>query len=305
MNVSKLFFENNLLMAPIAGFTNAGFRAVALLCGAGLAFTEMVSAKGLIYGNENSKTLLYTTDLEKHPAAQIFGSDPEIIKKAVESEALEKFELIDINMGCPVPKIVKNKEGSALLENINLASEIIFAAKEGAKNKIVSAKMRIGVSEKNINAVEMAKALERAGADFITVHGRTREQMYSGKVNYDAIREVKQNVSVPVVGNGDVTDFASYNEMLIRTGADAVMVGRAALKNPNIFAYLLDEEEKYTKKELFQKIASIMLSYMPSEVVCNNLKKQLAYFAVGMIGNKIMKTKAFAARSVEELIEIL
>lgn len=305
MNVNNLFLKNNLLMAPVAGFTNAGFRAVALTCGAGLSYTEMVSAKGLLYDNEGSKNLLYTTDIEEHPAVQLFGSEPEIIKKAIESEALQKFQLIDINMGCPVPKIVKNKEGSALLENLNLASEIIFAAKESAKDKIVSAKIRIGISDNNINAVETAKAIERAGADFITVHGRTREQGYSGKVNYDAIREVKQNVKIPVVGNGDVKDFLSYNEMLIITGVDAVMIGRAALKNPNVFANILQEDEKFSKKELLFKIASTMLLYMPDKVVTNNLKKQLAYFSVGMIGNKAIKQKAFAAQSVEELLNIL
>lgn len=303
MSASELFSKNKLIMAPIAGFTNAGFRAAALECGAGIAYTEMISAKGLLFNNEGTKSLLYTTEAEKYPAVQLFGSDPRVMKAAAESGLLNKFRLIDINMGCPVPKIVKNGEGSALLLNPGLASEIVSAVKEGAKDKIISAKIRIGFSADKINAQEMARALERGGADFITVHGRTREQMYSGKVNLKAIREAKESVGIPVVGNGDVTDLDSYSKML-ETGADAVMIGRGALKNPNLFAELSGKPPVKSKREMIKEILEIMLGYLPAHVVTNNMKKQIALFSAGTRGNREIKEKVFAAASAEELLNI-
>lgn len=203
IKIGKLHTENNIFCAPLAGYTNAPFRDMCRAFGAGLTFTEMVSAKGLCYGSEKTEQLLYVSpDYSGIKACQIFGKEPYYMRKACESKALEPFDLVDINMGCPVPKIYKNGEGSALLNDLHLASEIIKECKKSGK--YVSVKFRIGVDGEHIVSRDFATACEDAGADMITVHGRTRDKIYSGEVNFEEIAKAKKAVKIPVIANGGI-----------------------------------------------------------------------------------------------------
>ena len=218
VNIGGVQTPNNIFLAPLAGYTNYPFRRLCKEFGAGLCYTEMVSAKGLKYGSENTEKLLYTDEKEGLTAAQIFGSEPDTMRMACEHEALAPFPIVDINMGCPVPKIYKNGEGSALLENHALAEKIV---RECVKSgKIVTVKFRIGITSEKLVTEEFAKRMEGAGAALITVHGRTRDKIYAGEVNYQEIEKVKKAVGVPVVANGGVFSVADGEKLLAATGAD-------------------------------------------------------------------------------------
>lgn len=235
MKISNLKFENNVFLAPLAGVTDIAFRGLCKREGCGLVYTEMVSAKALYYDNENTKSMLKFSPEEVPIAVQIFGHEPEIMAKVCDYfNDNEDICLIDINMGCPAPKIVKNGEGSALMKDPKLASEIVKAVK-ASTNKPVTVKFRKGYDEENINAVEFGKIMEEAGADCITVHGRTRKQMYEGKADWEIIRRVKEAVSIPVIGNGDVFTPEDALRIVETTNCDGIMIGRGALGNPWIF----------------------------------------------------------------------
>ncbi|MBO4251767.1 MAG: tRNA-dihydrouridine synthase family protein [Clostridia bacterium] len=224
---------NNLFLAPMAGFTDYAFRSVILPLGAGLSFTELTSAKGLYFGAKNNYAILRTDDHEK-TAAQIFGSEPYFMRWAVESEYLKDYKIVDINMGCPVPKIVKNGEGSALLADIKLAESII---KECVKSgKIITVKIRTGIKTGDDIAAEFAKMAEGAGASLITIHGRVRENYYSGEPDYNAIYRAKRSVHIPVIANGGIFNVRDADDMVERTGADGVMIARGAIADPFIFS---------------------------------------------------------------------
>ena len=235
MKVGNLTFENNVFLAPMAGVTDIAYRGLCKEMGCGLVYTEMVSAKALYYESDRTQSMLRFSKEEKPVAVQLFGSDADIM-----AEVCEKFNedkdvcLIDINMGCPAPKIVKNGEGSALMKSPDLAIEIVSKMKKKS-TKPVTVKFRKGFDEDNINAVEFAKAMEYAGADAIAVHGRTRAQMYEGKADWDIIKKVKENVKIPVIGNGDV--FSAENALTLKehTKCDGIMVARGAMGNPWIF----------------------------------------------------------------------
>ena len=231
--IGGVTIRNNLFLAPLAGYTNYPFRRICERSGAGLAFTEMVSAKGLKYGSENTRALLYTTEEESPCAVQLFGSEPDVMRAACESAELSPFPVVDINMGCPVPKIYKNGEGSALLENPPLAEKIVSECVRSGK--AVTVKMRIGVSADKLVSAEFAKRMEGAGAALVTVHGRTRDKYYSGEVNAAEIAAVKRSVKIPVIANGGVFSVADADRLLDETGADGVMIARAALSDPQIF----------------------------------------------------------------------
>ena len=235
MKIGNLTFENKVFLAPMAGVTDSAFRRICVEQGCGMVTTELISAKGLYYGSENTEALLKLTNEEKPAAVQIFGREPYIMAKAAERfDSDDRFFAIDINMGCPAPKVVKNGEGSALLKEPELAAEIVREVSR-ATSKPVTVKYRIGFDSNSINAVEFGKVLEEAGAKCITLHGRTREQMYSGTANWDIIRQVKESVSIPVVGNGDVNSFDSALRLFQETNCDAIMIGRGAQGNPFIF----------------------------------------------------------------------
>ncbi|MBQ3054096.1 MAG: tRNA dihydrouridine synthase DusB [Clostridia bacterium] len=231
MKIGNLKFENNIFTAPMAGISDIAYRSILKEMGAGLVFTEMVSAKALWYKDKKTKQLMLL-DKNEHPVAiQIFGSDPEICAYGAKMAELEGADIVDINMGCPVPKVANHGDGSALMKNPKLAGEIVKAVKSAVKIP-VSVKFRKGWDDNNINAVCFAKVLEENGADMLTVHGRTKMQMYQGKADWEIISRVKESVSVPVVGNGDIFTPEDGKQMLEQTGCDGIMLARGLKGNP-------------------------------------------------------------------------
>lgn len=302
VQVGGFEIKNNVWLAPLAGYTNYPFREIALQSGAGFAFTEMVSAKGLCYGSENTKELLYTSENERgRVGVQIFGSDPAFMRRAAESEELSAFEIVDINMGCPVPKIYKNGEGSALLENPRLAERVV---EETAKSgKIVTVKCRIGISRERIVAEEFCKRMEGAGARAITVHGRTRADMYSGEPDYKAIAAVKNAVSVPVIANGGIFSAKDAEIMMEKTGADGVEIARAALYDPQIFCEFSGEKRKplfeivkrqteETEKLYGERFATVFM------------RKMCAFYLRGKRGAAAYKARLFECKTPTEVIAL-
>ncbi len=238
MKIGSLILKNNLFLAPMAGVTDKAFRLIVKPFGPALMYTEMVSGKGLHYKSNKTSSLLEVEDAEKPVAAQIFGHDPEIMGEIATDALRYGAVMIDINMGCPAPKIVNNKDGSAMMKDPKNAGSVIAAVRK-AVSVPLSVKFRMGWDSEHINAVEFAKIAEANGADAVTIHGRTREAFYSGTADWDIIRQVKEAVSIPVIGNGDVTDGPSAKAMLEKTGCDGIMVGRAAEGNPWIFQNIL------------------------------------------------------------------
>ena len=239
--IGFLQLKNRYLLAPLAGISDSSFRCIAARQGASLVYTEMVSAKAMDQKNRNTKELLRFTDEEKPIGVQLFGHEPDVMERTVAALEPCGFDLIDINMGCPVPKVFKNGEGSALMKDPDLACALVAAACRQTQ-KPVTVKMRIGIDSEHVDPVDFAKRLEDAGAAAVTVHGRTREQYYSGPVHRDVIRDIKKVLSIPVIGNGDVKDPASAQRMFEETGCDAVMIGRGAIGNPWVFGQLIAAE---------------------------------------------------------------
>ena len=234
MRIGNVVLENNIILAPMAGVTDLPFRLLCKEQGVGMTCTEMVSAKAISFHNKNTESLLEISEKERPVSLQLFGSDPDIISEVASYIEERPFDILDINMGCPVPKVAGNGEGSALMQNPKLVGEIIYKTARAIK-KPVTVKIRKGFSEKNVNAVEIAKIAEANGAAAIAVHGRTREQYYSGKADWDIIRQVKEAVKIPLIGNGDVDSPQKAKELLEQTGCDGIMVGRGARGNPWIF----------------------------------------------------------------------
>ncbi len=291
-------------LPAIAGFSDIGLRVLAYRYGAGLCCTEMVSAKGLVYGSDNSESLLATDKREPIKCVQLFGGEPEFIEKAINLPVINKFDVIDLNFGCPVPKIVKNGEGSALMRDPFRLGSVVRAAVKVAGGRPVTAKMRVGFAENEINAVRVAKEIEESGASAITVHGRTREQFYGGKVHLDVIKAVKEAVSIPVFGNGDVTSLEKAKEMLSATSVDGIAVARGAVGRPYIFSELLEKEPKFDVSELVKEHFSLLESILPERVAVNNIKKHVAAYTYGLRGGKEIKNRVFQATTREEILDI-
>ncbi len=300
LNLAGLQTQNNVFLAPLAGYTNYPFRAMCEGLGAGLTFTEMVSCKGLKYGNENTKQLLYCEG-ESPKAAQIFGNDPEIMRAACEGEELAPFDLIDINMGCPMPKIVGNGEGSALLENFSLAERVISACVKSGKR--ISVKFRIGVKNGTTFAGEFARLCEGAGACMVTVHGRTRDMIYAGEVDFRAIAEAKNAVKIPVIANGGIFSREDAENLLQKTGADGVMVARGALYNPNVFCEILGRERQKIYPLFLRQLEQTEKLYGTRFAVVF-LRKMAGFYLKGAKNAVEYKRKLFAAQTVEEIKEL-
>lgn len=293
--------RGRVFLAPLAGYTNYPFRLLAKECGAGLCFTEMVSAKGLKYGNENTKELLYTSPEEGVTAAQLFGNDPEILRAACESEELLPFPVVDLNMGCPVPKIYKNGEGSALLETPALAEKIVAECVKSGK--IVTVKFRIGIDEKHLITAEFAKRMAGAGARLLTVHGRTKDKVYSGEVNYREIAAAKQAVDIPVIANGGVFELVDGETLIKETGADGIMIARAALFDPQIFC-------EFSGKARLKKYEAFVFQMQKTRELFDErfttvfMRKMGAFYIKGERGAAAFKERFFAAQTPEEVLLI-
>lgn len=314
MRIRDIEFENNVFLAPMAGVTDIAFRGLCKEMGCGLVYTEMVSAKALYYESENTKILMRTSDEEKPVAIQMFGNDPKIMAHAADKyfNAREDFCIVDINMGCPAPKIVKNGEGSALMENIPLAMEIVKEVKK-ASTKPVTVKFRKGFKNNNINAVEFAKALEQAGVDAITIHGRTKEQMYDGKADWDIIKEIKSAVRIPVMGNGDVFTAEDAYELVKKTNCDGIMIARGSMGNPWIFKQIQQklngEEVKYpTPKEkidLCLRHYELSVKYSGDYKAVREMRKHAAWYIKGLKNCTDIKNKINLEEDPLKVMEIL
>lgn len=301
LQIGSVTTRNNVFLAPLAGYTNYPFRRICQDFGAGLCYTEMVSAKGLKYGSENTKELLYTDKAEGLVAAQIFGSDPDIMRQACESEELAPFPIIDINMGCPVPKIYKNGEGSALLENPLLAEKIV---KECVKSgKIVTVKIRIGVSNEKIVTEEFSKRMAGAGASLLTIHGRTKDKMYAGEVNFLEIEKAKKAVDIPVIANGGVFSLADGEELMKKTGADGIMIARAALFEPQVFCAFSGQDEG-SRYEMFARQLKMTRELFGERFTTVFMRKMAAFYVKGMRGASVFKDKLFKAATPDEVLSI-
>ena len=310
--IGNITLENNIFLAPMAGVTDDVFRQICKQQGAGMVCTEMVSAKGIHYNSKNTFELLKISKNTRPVAIQIFGSDPEII-----SEICEKFhnpetkidvDIIDINMGCPAPKIVKNGEGSALMKNIKLAGEIINAAVQ-ASDKPVTVKFRRGYKLQEESAVEMALIAEEKGASAVCVHGRFREQFYSGKADWEIIRKVKEAVKIPVIGNGDIKDRQSALKIFDQTGCDAIAIGRGALGNPWIFSELLNETNiKPSIEEIIKTIIShmdMLIELKGERIAVNEMRKHIAWYIKGISGAAAMRNHIFQMNERNKIVEYL
>lgn len=315
MRIGSFRLEIPILFAPLAGITDASTRSIASEMGASLTYSEMISAKGLIYNNKNTENLLYIKPDEGPVAFQIFGHEPDVIRQAAERLADRKNVLLDINMGCPVPKIVKNGEGSALMKDVNLVYDIVRAAVDGTDGKKpVTVKMRKGFDEASINAPEVAKACEAAGAAAVTVHGRTREEYYSGKADWNIIVDVKKSVGIPVIGNGDIFSAEDAVRMMKMTGCDGVMVARGALGNPWIFREIRsvfeggEEIEKPTDREVFDLMIrhyEMLVEEKGEKRAVFEMRKHVAWYIKGMYKATELRRKVNTVTSGTELRKLL
>lgn len=313
MNIGKIKLDNNIMLAPMAGVTDLPYRILCKEQGCGYMITEMVSAKAVLYNNKNTEILLQTRPQEQPAALQLFGSEPEIMADiAVRLEDIG-FEGFDINMGCPVPKIVNNNEGSALMKNPLLASKIVETmAKRTALP--VTVKFRKGFDEEHINAVEFAHIMEESGAAAITIHGRTREQFYSGEADWDIITKVVDAVSIPVFGNGDIFSANDAKAMLEQTGCAGVAVGRAARGNPWIFreiAAVMRGEAIPPRpsmeeiRTMIKKHVELMLEYKPEYIVVREMRKHVSWYTTGLKNCAALRGEVNNTQSIEELFELL
>lgn len=310
MNIGNIKLDNPFLLAPLAGVTDASMRSLAKEQGAALVYSEMVSGKGLWYKDKNTERLLKIRPGEEPIAYQLFGSEPEILAHAARQLRDRGNALIDINMGCPVPKVVKNGEGSALLKKPDLIYDLVKATVDAA-GKPVTAKIRIGWDEESINAVETAKAIEAAGAAAVAVHGRTRQQYYTGNADWDMIRKVKESVSIPVIGNGDVFTGEDANRMLKETGCDMVMIARGALGNPWIFRDAIAiwrGEEKPSAPTLEDKVNMMLLhiSRLQQEkkgeyAAVREMRKHTGWYLKGVHGSAAIRRKVNSITDLEVL----
>lgn len=313
LKIGNVEIANPCVLAPMAGVTDLPFRLLCKEQGVGLLSMEMVSAKAISFHNKNTLDLMQIAEGENPIALQIFGSDPEIMAQSAAEIEERPFDILDINMGCPVPKVVNNGEGSALMKNPKLAGEIVERVSRAVK-KPVTVKIRKGFQESSVNAVEMAKILEASGAAAIAVHGRTREQYYSGKADWDVIRQVKEAVSIPVIGNGDVVSGESAIAIQKETGCDGVMIGRGAQGNSWIFSELLEYEQtgKMPQRPSVEAIRKMMLrhaqlqmQYKGEYLGIREMRKHVSWYTSGLPNSAKLRDEINRVDNYEELEKLL
>lgn len=304
LKLGNLTIKNNIFLAPIAGYSDYPFRSLALNLGYGLTFTELVSAKGIIYGSKRgTQELLCCGEQFDQTVAQIFGGDPYFMRSACEGEDLAPYNIIDINMGCPVPKVYKNGEGSALLNDIHKAETII---KECVKSgKIITVKIRTGLKKGDDIATEFTKMAENAGASLVTIHGRVREDYYSGEPNFDAIYNAKKSVNIPVIANGGIFTKDDATNMIERTGADGIMIARGGIANPFLCLELLGEEPNTTLKEFMKSQLAKMFEFYGDGRTYREFRKFVPYYFKGMSHSKDLRLKLMSAQSTHELLDLI
>ncbi len=309
LQIGNVTLENNLILAPMAGVTDLPFRVLCKEMGAGLICMEMVSAKAILYKNKNTEELM-TIDKREHPVSlQLFGSDPDVISEIAKQIEERPFDILDINMGCPVPKVVNNGDGSALMKNPLLAGQIIEKTVK-AIQKPVTVKIRKGFDDAHINAVEMAHIAQECGAAAIAVHGRTREQYYSGKADWDIIRQVKEAVKIPVIGNGDIFTGADALAMEKQTGCDGFMIARGAQGNPWIFkqvAHYLETGEELPKPQMPEMVemmlrhAKMLLEFKGDYTGIREMRKHATWYTGGYRNSSKLRARINEIESYEEL----
>nr|WP_296959757.1 tRNA dihydrouridine synthase DusB [uncultured Mediterraneibacter sp.] len=313
LKIGNVTLENRYILGPMAGVTDLPFRLLCKEQGAGLLCMEMVSAKAILYNNKNTETLLEIHPDEQPVSLQFFGSDPKIMSEMAKRVEERPFDIMDINMGCPVPKVVKNGEGSALMKNPKLVHEIVSAMVK-AINKPVTVKIRKGFDDTCINAVEIAKIIEDAGAAAVAVHGRTREQYYSGTADWEIIRQVKEAVSIPVIGNGDVTSPQKAEELVKQTGCDGIMIARGAQGNPWIFSEMIayeqtgqlpDRPTRREVREMMLRHARLQLQYKGEYLGIREMRKHVAWYTKGLQGSAKLREEINRVESYAELEELL
>ena len=313
LTIGNVTLANNLILAPMAGVTDQPFRILCREQGCGLLVTEMVSAKAILYNNRNTKELLAVSDEERPIAVQLFGSDPEIVAAMAHRIEDGPYDLIDLNMGCPVPKVVNNGEGSALMREPKQV-EALLSSLVKAVNKPVTVKFRKGFDDDHVNAVEIARIAESCGVAAVAVHGRTREQFYSGKADWDIIRQVKEAVQIPVIGNGDIFTPQDAKRMLEETGCDGLMIARGARGNPWIFrriAHYLDTGELLPEPDA-REVGTMILRHarMQAELKGESLgmkemRKHIAWYTAGLRGSAALRRQCNTLETLAELEKML
>ena len=310
--IGNINIEGGLCLGPMAGVSDLPFRHLCKEMGASLLVTEMVSAKAIYFKNKNTEPLM-KIDKGEHPIAlQLFGSDPDIIAQMAASIEERDFDIFDFNMGCPVPKIVNNGEGSALMKNPKLVEEILTKLVKSVK-KPVTLKIRKGFNDDNINAVEIAKIAEASGVSAVAVHARTREQYYSGKADWSIIKDVKSNLGIPVIGNGDVVDGKSAKEMYEYTGCDGIMIARAARGNPWIFkeirgdlnGEIIEKPEKDEIVDMILKHCKLQMQYDDEIMAIRKMRKHVAWYTHGMKGSSALRDRVNHVERYDELERLL
>lgn len=302
LSIGNFKVSNNVFLAPMAGYTDFSFRKLAISLGYGLCSTELVSAKGLEYKSEGSNKLLRCDNYNK-TSAQIFGSEPYFMRSACEGEYLRNFSVIDINMGCPVPKVYKNGEGSALLNDIKKAENIVKECVKSGKN--ITVKIRIGLKEGDDIATDFTKMAEDSGAKLVTIHGRVRENYYSGQVDYNAIYKAKKSVSIPVIANGGIFSIEDANKMLEETGADGIMIARGAFDNPFLICELLGEKSPYSLKEFIVRHIEGLRGNYGEKRASLEFRKFVGCYLKGIPYIKENKIKLLTSNSTQEMIDII
>ena len=306
MNIGNVTLKNEYILAPMAGFTDLPFRLMCSKMGAGMVCMEMISAMAITYRNQKTFEMLQIHPDESTVSLQLFGSDPKVLGEAAKMIDEYPFDILDVNMGCPVKKIVENGEGSALMKNPVLAGEIISSLVKSS-SKPVTVKIRSGFDEEHINAVEIARIAEECGASAVCVHARTRNQFYEGKADWDIIRQVKESVKIPVIGSGDVKDIESAKLMKEETGVEGIMIGRAARGNPWIFKSL-SEGVTYTPDS--NEIADMILDHLDLMIIAKDeyralreMRSHAAFYTAGMYNSTSFRREINMTQTTEEFIK--